>query len=114
MILDDGNIGLIDYGQVKEISTEVRINIAKLILALAAKNDEKVVKCWTDCGFKSKNMNPYVILKHAQFHFDSFGPQVVDELGIYYYVFIIVIVLLYYNVFFKRWFSSIYGKFTKN
>jgi hypothetical protein len=74
MILDDGRVGLIDFGQMQKVSVESRILIAKLILAIKANNSEKIVSLWARMGFKTKNMDPYVLEKHARVAFDSLGP----------------------------------------
>jgi aarF domain-containing kinase len=67
MLLDDGRIGLIDYGQVKKLDMKTRVDIAKLIIALAHDDKDEVVRVMIeDHNLVTKHMDPYVIYKIAQ------------------------------------------------
>lgn len=67
MLLDDGRIGLIDYGQVKRLDMKTRVDIAKLIIALAHDNKEEVVRVMIeDHNLVTQHNDPYVIYKLAQ------------------------------------------------
>jgi len=48
LLMDDGRIGLIDYGQVKHINLKTRLNYAKLILALADDDKDRIVDIFTN------------------------------------------------------------------
>lgn len=48
LLLSNGKIGLIDFGQVKRISEEQRINYAKLIIALKRKDEKEVARLYFD------------------------------------------------------------------
>ena len=63
---DDGRIGLIDYGQVKEVDKITRIRIAKICTALLHDDEETVLKIQVESGFRTRDMNPYVLTKHAR------------------------------------------------
>ncbi|CAH0482435.1 unnamed protein product [Peronospora belbahrii] len=72
MLLEDGRLGLIDYGQVKHISREHRIHLAKLIVALADGSREDIIAVLTkDMRIKTKNMDPYFLEKQARLMFDN-------------------------------------------
>ena len=48
-------IGLIDYGQVKELSPEERVRIAKLILSIAnQESDDAIADHFRSMGIKTK------------------------------------------------------------
>nr|CCA27146.1 glycoside hydrolase putative [Albugo laibachii Nc14] len=71
LLLEDGRIGLIDYGQVKRISLEHRIKLAKLTVALAEGSKEDIVHALTvGMGVRSAKMNPYFLEKQARLMFD--------------------------------------------
>ena len=44
MLLEDGRVGLIDFGQVKIIDENVRLNIGKMILAIENDDREEIVR----------------------------------------------------------------------
>lgn len=51
-IMNDGRLGLIDYGQVKVLTDKQRVDFANLILYLANNDEEKVREQWINVGFK--------------------------------------------------------------
>lgn len=68
MLLDDGRIGLVDYGQVKRMSVEDRTQYAKLILALNRNDRAEVIRIVTEDGqFRTKYMNEDVIYRSMAF-----------------------------------------------
>jgi len=54
LLMPDGRIGLIDYGQVKRLPMEVRIQYAKLIVALAKGDKDDVVDQYIATGVRTK------------------------------------------------------------
>ncbi|KAJ1509287.1 hypothetical protein HMI55_000031 [Coelomomyces lativittatus] len=58
-------IGLIDYGQVKELTRQQRIHLAQLIVALAQNDQTKVFKIMVALGFRSEKMDTNVFFKQA-------------------------------------------------
>jgi len=50
--MNDGRLGLIDYGQVKVLTDKQRVDFANLILYLANNDEEKVREQWINVGFK--------------------------------------------------------------
>lgn len=72
LLLDDGRLGLIDYGQVKHISKEHRLNLARLIVALAEGSREDIIRVLTqDMGIRTVNNNPYYLEKQARLMIDN-------------------------------------------
>lgn len=64
-------LGLIDYGQVKEITKEERLHMCKIIIALADDDKDQIVKLMKEAGYQSRDMNPEVIYKYAKVSYDE-------------------------------------------
>jgi aarF domain-containing kinase len=64
-------LGLIDYGQVKRLSKEMRHLFARLIIALDDDDRSEISRLMSDAGFVSKNMNPDVIYLYAKVGYDQ-------------------------------------------
>uniref|UniRef100_M4BTI7 Protein kinase domain-containing protein n=1 Tax=Hyaloperonospora arabidopsidis (strain Emoy2) TaxID=559515 RepID=M4BTI7_HYAAE len=72
LLLEDGRLGLIDYGQVKHISKEHRVHLAKLIVALAGDSRDDIIDVLTkDMRIKTANMDPYFLEKQARLMIDN-------------------------------------------
>jgi len=71
LLTEDGKLGLIDYGQVKEITPKQRHKLARLILVLSEDNKEEIVRTYCEMGFRTKNMNSDVIYRHCKAIFDN-------------------------------------------
>eukprot|EP00970_Alexandrium_tamarense_P004410 scaffold749_cov193-Alexandrium_tamarense.AAC.10 len=71
--VDEGKpqLGLIDYGQVKQISKEERILFCKIIVALANKDKEMVVQCMKEAGYKTQRMDPDIMYRFATLAYDE-------------------------------------------
>ncbi len=55
LLMDDGRIGLIDYGQVKRISRISRVRYAKCMLALASGDQAKLCNVlYNEFGLKKE------------------------------------------------------------
>lgn len=80
MVLDKEKpqLGLIDYGQIKSISKEERLQMCRIILALANDNKQEVVELMKSAGFKSKNMDPEVIYKFAKVSYDEDNDELTE------------------------------------
>lgn len=71
LLLDDGKLGLIDYGQTKELDFKERVIIAKFILALAREDKKEVVRIFLDeMGGRTKYSNEDIIYRLNCFYFD--------------------------------------------
>lgn len=71
LLLKDGRMGLIDYGQVKHMTKEERINLARLMLAHARGNKDEVVRIhFDDLGVVTKYHNAEMAYKMSAFYND--------------------------------------------
>ena len=74
----DAKIALVDYGQVKELTREQRLQLARLLVALARMDDANpskedrlhVAKCIGAMGFETRRKDPEVAFKAARVYFD--------------------------------------------
>lgn len=55
MLLKNGKVGLIDFGQVKHISKETRLSLARLIKAIADEDRPAVLRAMHEGGYQAKN-----------------------------------------------------------
>mmetsp|Transcript_61199 Transcript_61199/g.167794 ORF Transcript_61199/g.167794 Transcript_61199/m.167794 type:complete len:569 (+) Transcript_61199:296-2002(+) len=71
LLVQPGNmIGLIDYGQVKVMTLEQRLVLARLIKALCDGDDEKIAASMYEAGFRTKHQKQDVICKMARLYYD--------------------------------------------
>lgn len=64
LLMDDGRLGLIDYGQVKHLALGDRITYAKLVIALARDDRAEVARlAFEDLGIITKYKNPEIAYK---------------------------------------------------
>jgi len=86
MILDlekgKPQIGLIDYGQVKDISKEERLLLCKIVIALANDDKDSLVKHMAEAGYKSKNMDREVMYKFAKVSYDEDDEELLEGMHI--------------------------------
>ncbi|KAI8916307.1 ABC1 family-domain-containing protein [Gorgonomyces haynaldii] len=78
LLLENGKIALIDYGQVKKVDEQDRKTIARLVLAIADRDKEEVANIMFEIGAKSKHMNKDVMFRMAIVGFDQDGRNVTD------------------------------------
>lgn len=68
LLMDDGRLGLVDYGQVKRMRLEDRVTFAKLVIALSRDEREEVVRLMVEeVGFRTKGMDEDIIYRTAAF-----------------------------------------------
>jgi aarF domain-containing kinase len=77
LMLEDGRLGLIDYGAVLRLDAKLRTDIARLIVAIADEDDDEVAPLMHKCGFRSENHNPKLALLMAHMFFNR-GPWPAD------------------------------------
>ncbi|KDO31075.1 hypothetical protein SPRG_19598 [Saprolegnia parasitica CBS 223.65] len=83
MLLKDGRMGLIDYGQVKHITKDQRVRLAKLVVALADGTSDDVVQAMThEIQVKTKHMDPYVLEKMGRIMMDRDDASVTGGMNI--------------------------------
>src|SRR5210317_1233510 len=72
LLMPDGSLGLIDYGQTKTLSKEQRLLIARIILSLGRKaGHDEIAQGLRKLGFKTKYNNQNTLAKYAALFFDS-------------------------------------------
>ena len=87
MLLTDGRLGLIDYGQVKTMSVKERINLARLILAHEKKDKKEVVRLTFDVmGTITKKKDPNVAYLSSAFWFDRTTEDVMGDKNMHYFI----------------------------
>jgi predicted unusual protein kinase regulating ubiquinone biosynthesis (AarF/ABC1/UbiB family) len=64
-------LGLIDYGQVKQLSKKLRQLFCKIIIALDDDNKDEIFTLMREAGFNSKRMDPEVIYLYAKVGYDQ-------------------------------------------
>ncbi|UJR32332.1 hypothetical protein I4U23_019795 [Adineta vaga] len=77
-LLKSGKIGLIDFGQVQELTLSHRLKLAKLIVLLAEGTKEEIIEHYISMGVRTRHMNPYVIEKLARLGFDRDDPEICE------------------------------------
>lgn len=70
ILLDSrGSVGLIDFGQVCELSLQTRLAFAHLLLALAADCDDEIATWHAALGMRSRSMTPELLAASARWKF---------------------------------------------
>jgi len=83
LLLKDGRLGLIDYGQVKTMTKEQRIKYAKLILAHARGDKPEIIRMHFDeLKVKTKYRDPEVGYLLSSFYNDRDTPDVLQGMNI--------------------------------
>jgi aarF domain-containing kinase len=80
--MSDGRVAMLDYGQVKALTKEQRLYLAKFIVAIADQDRETILNLYKVSGYKSKYMNPEVMTRVAVVVFDRDGRDVCDGLNL--------------------------------
>ena len=76
LLMPDGRLGLIDYGQVKRLSFEERTLMANLIVSLANEDQESTANTFQKMGFRTDKNDSYLIYKYATMMFDRLDNSV--------------------------------------
>ncbi|KAG6552746.1 hypothetical protein Mapa_005694 [Marchantia paleacea] len=82
LLCPDERIGLIDYGQVKRLTREQRLDMVKIIAALYRKDEARIREIVMANGYVSKYSDPTVISKMVVVCFDQDGRNVTDGLNL--------------------------------
>ena len=75
-------IGLIDFGQVKQLTKPQRLLLCKLIIALANDDKQRIVDLMVESGFRTKHMNPEVLYLYSKVSFDEDNSEITKGLHI--------------------------------
>lgn len=81
LVLPDGRLGLIDYGQCKRLSALSRRKLARLVLSVAdpGGSDTEVAEAFRDFGLVTKNDDEAFIASFARLIFGKVTPQTLDR-----------------------------------
>lgn len=83
LLLTDGRLGLIDYGQVKRMTVQERIIYAKLIMALSRDDKKEIIRIhFEEIGTKTKKMDPEIGFLMASFYNDRDTPDITQGMNI--------------------------------
>ena len=80
VVMADGRLGLIDYGQCKELSLDSRRLIAKLVVAIAdGRPQAEVAAAFRACGMVTKNDEDEFMAKFASLLFGKLQPEMMER-----------------------------------
>lgn len=72
LVLDDGKLGLIDFGQTKRITDEERLGVARVVAAVGDSHpDDIIAESMRHLGFRTKWNKNDALAKYAALFFDS-------------------------------------------
>jgi aarF domain-containing kinase len=87
MLLKDGRLGLIDYGQVKRMTVKERIIFAKLVLAHSRMDKKEVTRlCFSEMGTVTKRMDPEIAYLTSAFWVDRMTPDIMQDRNIHHFM----------------------------
>lgn len=81
MLLDDGRIGLIDWGQVARLSVEDRVLLGSLVVAVAERDDTRAAEFLCGLGTRTKRDLKYVHSTYAKMAFLPYTDSTVQAVG---------------------------------
>lgn len=71
LLLDDGRVGLLDFGLTKELPQAMRIAFARLVVAASARDPMGVVSAFRELGVRAQSDDPQELLALSSLFFDS-------------------------------------------
>lgn len=72
LVLNDGRLGLIDFGQTKRITNEERLGVARVVNAIGyCLSDDQIADAMRQLGFRTQFNKDEVLAKYAALFFDS-------------------------------------------
>ena len=72
LVLNDGKLGLIDFGQTKRITDDERVGVARVVAALGySHSDDLIAESMRQLGFRTKWNKDDALAKYAALFFDS-------------------------------------------
>ncbi len=72
LVLNDGKLGLIDFGQTKRITDMERLGVARVVAAIGNNlSDEQIADSMRNLGFRTKLNKDEALAKYASLFFDS-------------------------------------------
>ncbi len=82
LVLPDGRVGLIDFGLVKELPSEVRAGVADLVIAAAEQDPVRILAAFERLGVRTKHDEHSSILSLVRLMFDErplFGSHIAKQ-----------------------------------
>lgn len=86
LIMEDGRLGLLDYGMVGRLSQKDRQAVAKTILSVSRRNKAETARIYSENGYKAEfrdgtRADTSVLHRFASFHFDriDLSPLTLDN-----------------------------------
>ncbi|CAE8623582.1 unnamed protein product [Polarella glacialis] len=84
LLLRDGRtLGLIDFGQVKELPLDFRIRLAKLVIALAQQDEAKVAQMERDLGMRTRHSRDDVRYRVCSFWLDRDTDDIMQGMNLH-------------------------------
>ena len=71
MLLPDGRLGLIDFGQAKELSRQQRAVIARQVIAVATGDEQAMLEIARASKFRTKKNDPKAIIRYTRFTWEG-------------------------------------------
>ena len=71
LVLEGGGVALLDFGLTKELSPEVRLGFARLVIAASERDPAGILSAFAELGVKTKSDDPASILGLTQVFFDT-------------------------------------------
>eukprot|EP00937_MAST-01D_sp_MAST-1D-sp2_P006866 g6866.t1 len=82
LLMPDGRLGLIDYGQVKKIDLQTRLNYAKLIVAINNDDEDEIFRIANeDIGNRTKNRRKDICYRLMCFYNDRSTPDILQGMN---------------------------------
>lgn len=82
LVLEDDRIGVIDFGQVKKLTHEERLNLCRVYKAVYRNDRDKMMQLAKELHYRSKNFDKDVLFKMVTFSLDRDGRDVCDGLNV--------------------------------
>ena len=80
LVMPDGRLGLIDYGQCKRLTQETRAKLAKLLVLVAnGASDEEVAAAFRAMGLQTQNDEDGFMADFARLIFGRLKGQIMDR-----------------------------------
>ncbi|KAL1520442.1 hypothetical protein AB1Y20_022024 [Prymnesium parvum] len=66
LLLPDGRLGLIDFGQVKRLTKEQRLKVARTVVAVATDDEEAMLKIARASDLRTRNNDPKALVQYVR------------------------------------------------
>jgi aarF domain-containing kinase len=82
LLLESSKIGLIDYGQVKQLTLHERLYLAKMVVAIGKGDKDRLKQLAIAGGYRSQKLDREVIWKMSLFALDRDGRDLTGDLNV--------------------------------